>query len=225
MNDDRELKFIFLYLNFILFVVGVIVFAVLTNNKLESIHEELDILEAEAAALEAHMASLTDATTEEVTTEASTEAHIEPSEDEISISIRGTTTEQATEATTELQEASTEAFTEEPEEIVIEEADDVPGASESGESGNYVGWYELTAYPWTDNLCADGAYPEVGYTAACNDPALWYHWVYIEGVGERFIHDTGDEKVMGYDTIDIYMGDPEVCWEFGRQGANVYLID
>lgn len=30
---------------------------------------------------------------------------------------------------------------------------------------------------------------------------------------------------MGYDTIDIYMGDPEVCWEFGRQGANVYLID
>lgn len=228
MDDKEELKFIFLYLNFIIFVMGVIAFAVITYNKLSSIHEELDILEAEAAALQANMASLTDATTEEVTTEEVTESRIEPSEDEITISIRGTTTEQATkaqEASTELQEAYTETFTEEVEEIDLEEPEDVPEASESGESGNYVGYYNLTAYPWSDNPCADGVFPEVGITAACNDPALWYHWVYIEGYGTYFIHDTGNIDVMGYDTIDIYMGDYDTCIQFGRQGANVYLVE
>jgi len=213
MNDDGELKFIFLYLNFILFVVGVVIFAVLTNNKLVSIREELDILEAEAAALEAHMASLTDATTEEVTTE----ALIEPSEDQITISIRETTTEQATEATTELQEASTETLTEEPEEIVIEEADDVP---ESG-YGTYLGWYELTAYEWTGNCCANGNYPTTGYTVACNSLALGTH-IYIEGYGEYVVEDRGG---MAGNVIDIYLGDPDACIQFGRQGANVYIID
>lgn len=109
--------------------------------------------------------------------------------------------------------------------IPIEETEAVIESPGSSENGNYVGYYNLTAYPESGNACADGVYPQVGYTAACNDPSLWYHWVYIEGVGERFIHDTGDPAVMGYDTIDIYMGDPAVCWEFGVQGANVYIID
>ena len=81
---------------------------------------------------------------------------------------------------------------------------------------------ELTAYIETGNCCADGVYPEVGYTAACNDPALWHRWVYIDGVGTRYIHDTGG---MGYGVIDVYVGDYNSAIQFGRQTANVYLME
>lgn len=88
--------------------------------------------------------------------------------------------------------------------------------------GEYVGVYELTAYEETGNNCADGVYPQVGYTAACNDSSLWHKWVYIEGVGERYIHDTGG---MARNVIDIYMGDYSTCIQFGRRSAKVYLIE
>ena len=81
---------------------------------------------------------------------------------------------------------------------------------------------ELTAYIETGNCCADGVYPEVGYTAACNDPALWHRWVYIEGVGARYIHDTGG---MASDVIDVYVGDYNSAIQFGRQTANVYVME
>lgn len=86
----------------------------------------------------------------------------------------------------------------------------------------YYGVMELTAYEETDNPCADGQYPQVGFTAACNDPGLWYKWVYIDGVGEYYIHDTGG---MASNVIDIYMGDVSACYEFGRRSADVYIID
>lgn len=88
--------------------------------------------------------------------------------------------------------------------------------------GEYVGVYELTAYEETGNNCADGVYPQVGYTAACNDSSLWHKWVYIEGVGERYIHDTGG---MARNVIDIYLGDYSTCIQFGRRSAKVYLIE
>lgn len=211
MKDEKY--FIFLYLNFILFVLGMIIFAILTNNKLLRINDRLKSLEAEAAALKAQqVATVTDATTEEVTEATPTE----PSEDEITISIREEPTEQATEA----QEASTEALTEEPKEIVTEEPEAVPEASESG-YGTYLGWYELTAYEWTGNPCANGNYPTTGYTVACNSLALGTH-IYIEGYGEYVVEDRGG---MAGNVIDIYLGDPDSCIQFGRQGANVYLIE
>lgn len=88
--------------------------------------------------------------------------------------------------------------------------------------GYYMGTYELTAYEWTGNPCADGNYPEVGITAASNDPALWGHYVHIEGYGDYLIHDTGG---MANNVIDIYMGDVDTCYEFGRQAGDVYIID
>ena len=218
MNDKNELYFIFLYINLIALIIGVIIYAILTNNKLLRINERLKSLEAEAAALKAQqIATVTDATTEEVTEEVTEATPTEPSDEEITISIREESTEQATET----QEASESEFKDETEEMVTEE----PEASESSESGTYLGWYKLTAYPWTNNPCADGAFPQLNYTAACNDPALWHKWVYIEGYGNYYIHDTGNKKIMGYDTIDIYMGDYDTCIQFGRQGANVYLIE
>ena len=88
-------------------------------------------------------------------------------------------------------------------------------------SMEYAGRYELTAYIETGNPCADGEYPQVGHTAACNDPALWHKWVHIEGYGDYYIHDTGG---MASNVIDIYMGSYEEAIEFGRREADIYII-
>ena len=90
------------------------------------------------------------------------------------------------------------------------------------EGMTYYSTMELTAYVWTGNPCADGVYPAEGFTAACNDPALWHKWVYIEGVGTYYIHDTGG---MASNVIDIYMGSYDACVSFGRQTANVYILE
>ena len=81
--------------------------------------------------------------------------------------------------------------------------------------------FELTAYAWSGDPCANGEYPILGYTVASN----WFPIgtrLYIEGIGERVVTDTGG---MSNNVIDIYMGDPETCWQFGRQTAEVYVIE
>lgn len=86
----------------------------------------------------------------------------------------------------------------------------------------YMGNYELTAYIETGNPCADGVYPQVGYTAACNDPDLWHKWVHIEGYGDYYIHDTGG---MASNVIDIFVGSYDEAIQFGRRQGEVYIID
>lgn len=81
--------------------------------------------------------------------------------------------------------------------------------------------FELTAYAWSGDPCANGEYPILGYTVASN----WFPIgtrLYIEGIGERVVTDTGG---MSNNVIDIYMGDPETCWQFGRQTAEVTVIE
>ena len=89
-------------------------------------------------------------------------------------------------------------------------------------AGVSVGSFELTAYCATGNPCADGVYPTVGHTVACNDSRLWHHWVYIEGYGTYYVHDTGG---MASNVIDIFMGSYNECIQFGRRRANVYIVD
>ena len=89
--------------------------------------------------------------------------------------------------------------------------------------GTYLGCYELTAYMWTGDPCADGVYPSCGYTVACNDPALWHRWIYIEGYGNYYVHDVGG--MPSYNIIDVYLGDYDSCVQFGRRSANVYLLE
>lgn len=86
----------------------------------------------------------------------------------------------------------------------------------------FIGVYELTAYEYTGNCCADGEWPQINYTAACNDPALWHKKIFIEGMGTYFVHDTGG---MSSNVIDIYMGDYDTCIQFGRRSANVYVYE
>lgn len=93
--------------------------------------------------------------------------------------------------------------------------------SSGGWAGIGNGVFELTAYAWSGQPCANGEYPIPGYTVASN----WFPIgtrLYIEGIGERVVTDTGG---MSNNVIDIYMGDPETCWQFGRQTAEVYVIE
>ena len=85
-----------------------------------------------------------------------------------------------------------------------------------------VGTYELTAYIATGNPCADGVYPQVEYTAACNDPKLWHKWVHIDGYGDYYIHDTGG---MSSNVIDIFVGSHDEAIQFGRRSATISIID
>lgn len=93
-------------------------------------------------------------------------------------------------------------------------------AEAAPEGASYLGNYELTAYEWTGSPCANGNYPTEGYTIASNTLPIGTR-VYIEGIGERTVEDTGG---MSGNTIDIYMGDPGTCVQFGRQSGAVYII-
>lgn len=102
-----------------------------------------------------------------------------------------------------------------PEVAVAEEAEPQP------QSG-YLGQFEITAYSWTGNPCADGVMPQEGVTAASNDPSLWHQWIYVDGIGDVYIHDTGG---MGMGVIDIYMPSESDCIEWGRQTRDVYYSE
>lgn len=91
---------------------------------------------------------------------------------------------------------------------------------ESVASGS-IGSYELTAYTWTGNTCANGEYPTDGVTIASNTLPLGTR-VYIEGLGERVVQDTGG---MGSGVIDVYMDSYDACIQFGRQNAEVYVLE
>ena len=93
----------------------------------------------------------------------------------------------------------------------------------SGDKSNMtpIGVYELTAYEWTGNPCANGNYPTTCYTVACNSLALGTR-IYIEGYGEYVVEDRGG---MADNVIDIYYGDVDACYQFGRRSAQVYIIN
>ena len=78
--------------------------------------------------------------------------------------------------------------------------------------GGYIGTFELTAYEWTGECMANGEYPYYG-ACASNYFALGTV-LYIEGYGTFIVKDRGG---MANNVIDIYLGDPDACWEFGRK--------
>ena len=86
----------------------------------------------------------------------------------------------------------------------------------------YLGEYTLTAYIATGSPCADGVYPTVGYTVACNDPALWHKKIYIQGYGIRYIHDTGGMPTGKI--LDLFVGSLDEAYQVGCRNVEVYLI-
>lgn len=81
---------------------------------------------------------------------------------------------------------------------------------------------QMTAYEWSGLRCANGNWPTVGYTVACNTLPLGTH-VWIEGIGERVVEDRG---ASWHDSnwMDLYLGDVAACNEFGVQYPDVYII-
>lgn len=97
-------------------------------------------------------------------------------------------------------------------------------AESSSENGLvYLGVYEITAYEWTGNPCANGNYPTEGYTVACNSLPFGTV-VYIEGIGYRTVEDRGADWHSST-WIDLYLGDESACYSFGRQYLNVYIVE
>ena len=103
-------------------------------------------------------------------------------------------------------------------EEVIEEEETVIQEPEM----EYLGTFEMTAYEWTGNPCANGNYPEVGYTVACNSLPLGTV-VYIEGVGYRVVEDRGADWHSDW-WMDLYLGDVASCYEWGIRSVEVYIV-
>lgn len=120
-----------------------------------------------------------------------------------------------------------DAVRNEPESVVYAEAEEVIEPDEIAEESpeeelEYLGTFEMTAYEWTGSPCANGNYPEVGYTVACNSLPLGTT-VYIEGVGYRVVEDRGAEW-HGSNWMDLYLGDVDSCYAWGVRSVDVYIV-
>lgn len=82
--------------------------------------------------------------------------------------------------------------------------------------------YHCTAYAYTGSPCANGNYPEVGKTIACNSLPMGTK-VLIEGVGVRIVEDRG-ASWHSDNWLDIYMGDVESCRQWGNREREVIIL-
>ena len=84
----------------------------------------------------------------------------------------------------------------------------------------YMGTWCISAYEWTGNPCANGNFPTEWYTCAFNS-APRGATIYIEGLG-YFVN----EDYCGTPSrLDIYLGDPGACIQFGLQYHYVYIVN
>lgn len=95
--------------------------------------------------------------------------------------------------------------------------------NESETHGEYLGNWRITAYAETGFACANGNYPTVGYSVACNSLPFGTK-IYIEGVGIRTVEDRGPEW-LGSQWCDLYLGDEATCIAWGNQYRDVYLVE
>lgn len=90
----------------------------------------------------------------------------------------------------------------------------------SSVEGGYLGSFKCTGYVATGNPCANGNYPSEGYTIASNSLPMGTR-VYIEGIGERVVEDTGG---MDVGTLDVFCSSESEC--FALTGDyEVYIIE
>lgn len=90
----------------------------------------------------------------------------------------------------------------------------------SSVEGGYLGSFKCTGYVATGNTCANGNYPTSGYTIASNSLPMGTR-VYIEGIGERVVEDTGG---MDVGTLDIFCNSVDECYAL-TGNYDVYIIE
>ena len=86
---------------------------------------------------------------------------------------------------------------------------------------NYMGKFSITAYSYDGTRCANGRWPTVGYTVACNSLPLGTK-VYIQGVGDRVVEDRG-ASWQADNWMDIYMASAGECYNWGVRYRDVYV--
>lgn len=96
---------------------------------------------------------------------------------------------------------------------------EAPSESSSVEGG-YLGSFKCTGYVATGNTCANGNYPTSGYTIASNSLPMGTR-VYIEGIGERVVEDTGG---MGNGVIDVFVDSTSEAYALTGD-YEVYVIE
>ena len=87
----------------------------------------------------------------------------------------------------------------------------------------HMGKWRITAYAYTGSPCANGNYPQIDYTIACNSLPFGTK-VYISGVGFRTVEDRGPTS-LGSEWLDIYMGDVNQCIQWGDQYRDVFVVE
>ena len=122
--------------------------------------------------------------------------------------------------------------------VVIDDEPDLGGWLRV-EGGNYVdgdyvqktdpftemellGEWRVTAYAETGSPCANGSYPQTGYTIACNSLDFGTE-VYIEDVGFRTVEDRGPAW-LGDAWCDLYLGEYDACVQWGDQTRKVWRV-
>lgn len=202
------------------------------NDRVASLEGRVEEMDNQIEQLNSKNASLTDAIQEK-------DEEIASLTDAVNIKIKETTTESTTEtteeSTTEYVDNDSMVFdkTKDNDDGVFdvsvadgykdakEELDESDVIAEEDTNYTYLGVYELTAYEYTGNCCADGSAPIEWWSVACNDPALFHKKIYIEGYGEFWVCDTGG--MSSYGILDLYLGDYNSCIEFGRRSAKVWV--
>lgn len=108
------------------------------------------------------------------------------------------------------------------EEYYEEETYEEETYDEWGNNLVYLGAYDITAYEWTGYPCANGNYPTVGYTVACNSLPLGTV-LYIDGIGYRTVEDRGATWHSDW-WIDLYLGDVDECFQWGIRTRDVWIV-
>lgn len=88
---------------------------------------------------------------------------------------------------------------------------------------SYLGNWKTTAYTWTGYRCADGSWPQSGYSAACNSLPFGTQ-IYVDGIGKLTVTDRGPSS-MPSEWLDIYMDSYNACVQYGVQYHDVYLVN
>lgn len=95
-----------------------------------------------------------------------------------------------------------------------------PEPTSSAPSDGYLGTYRCTGYVATGNACASGVMPESGVTIASNSLPMGTR-VYIEGIGERVVQDTGG---MSSNVIDVFVDSTSEAYALTGD-YEVYIIE
>jgi len=96
-----------------------------------------------------------------------------------------------------------------------------PKEPEDGRAGwKSLGVWDITAYTWTGNPCANGEYPYEGLCAVNGLP--FGTVIYVDGWGYLTVADRGG--MAGWYDVDIYLDSEAACWEYGRRAREVWVV-